>query len=1078
MPATPETWLDSFPVAAGATGAQSQPSIIQLTNGNTVVAWLDAASGNVLGQVFSPIGEPVGGQLTLATATGSIVLEDFDLYPHNDGTFGMTVVGDDGTNVTVTKLGYDAGRAPVLAQLGQVATLAVSGGSDIITHATADLTLSSSARVASSPDTVSVWVEDDGAGTQTIRAAAYNAITNTFDPAFTVATTTDSIADIDVTGLDSGDFALAWTINGSSGGTRVAEVWAPTGTQVGTQSFVSSATLGDVSIQALPGSGFALVTEVLSPTAAIVSGTVFSDAAVLGSSFSFSLAASPSGVSPTLVALADGTIAVAYEGPSGVEARRYDDQGNVVSTATITVDADANTTGLTGVQLKDGRFQLSWADGTGTVETEIFDVRDGSNVTDYGGVLWQIGTVGNNTGILTESDKFYGWTGDDVVSENQGTTAAREIFLGDGADRINVNSDIANGNTYFGEAGSDTISWLDAEGLDTGAGATVDLLAGTFINGTTTVSMDGFENAVGTNLDDTIIGTAGINSLDGEAGDDRFIGSDGADRYFGDGGSDTIDYSQAVAAIITDMINGGTVGFATGDTYVSVENIVGSDFDDQILGTNAVNIINGGAGADTINSRSGDDIFIASTGNDTLDGNVGFDTIDFSAETVAVTLVAGSVATGGMVGTAGIATGQTYLSIENVIGTQLDDDLAGRVDFATTLFGGDGNDTLTGGGGADTLLGNGDNDTLFGLGGNDIMRGGTGIDDLTGGDGDDTLNGGADNDTLSGGADNDTLLGGDGIDTLNGGTGIDTLNGGAGDDIMRGEAGTDTLNGGAGNDDMFGGDNADVLRGAAGADEISGESGNDTLFGGADDDELDGGDGNDILNGGAGADDVFGFGGDDIVRGMGGNDDVAGGENDDDVFGGAGNDRLFGNDGADELFGGAGEDYLRGGSGNDTLIGHGGDDTFALFASDTGSDTIIGFRAGETVELNGFGYNTTTDAASDFSQSGSDVIFINGSVTATFKSASLADVVAGIDVIQQNVEAQPITEPEDARVQPSDTFDFGAVGASQAPTVGPLVSLEGAEPPIDGDDAALSVPYDDGTGVNWLVPDGDDTEIA
>ena len=39
MPDTPVTWLDDFTANQTTTGAQYQPRITQLTNGNILVAW-------------------------------------------------------------------------------------------------------------------------------------------------------------------------------------------------------------------------------------------------------------------------------------------------------------------------------------------------------------------------------------------------------------------------------------------------------------------------------------------------------------------------------------------------------------------------------------------------------------------------------------------------------------------------------------------------------------------------------------------------------------------------------------------------------------------------------------------------------------------------------------------------------------------------------------------------------------------------------------------------------------------------------------------------------------------------------
>ncbi|MCS3744356.1 peroxidase family protein [Rhizobium sp. BK661] len=71
---------------------------------------------------------------------------------------------------------------------------------------------------------------------------------------------------------------------------------------------------------------------------------------------------------------------------------------------------------------------------------------------------------------------------------------------------------------------------------------------------------------------------------------------------------------------------------------------------------------------------------------------------------------------------------------------------------------------------------------------------------------------------------------------------------------------------------------------------------------------------------------IFGLGGNDVLNGL------------------AGDDRLFGGDGNDALNGGDGNDYLDGGAGNDTLTGGIGDDTYVIASNGGffgGTDTIV-----------------------------------------------------------------------------------------------------------------------------------------
>ena len=81
-----------------------------------------------------------------------------------------------------------------------------------------------------------------------------------------------------------------------------------------------------------------------------------------------------------------------------------------------------------------------------------------------------------------------------------------------------------------------------------------------------------------------------------------------------------------------------------------------------------------------------------------------------------------------------------------------------------------------------------------------------------------------------------------------------------------------------------------------------------------------------------------------------GNDKFSGSPGDDIFDGREGKDTLLGKDGADTLYGKSGKDTLDGGKGNDILNGGGGIDTY-VFKTTDGTNSIVKFKAGETIEL-------------------------------------------------------------------------------------------------------------------------------
>lgn len=223
------------------------------------------------------------------------------------------------------------------------------------------------------------------------------------------------------------------------------------------------------------------------------------------------------------------------------------------------------------------------------------------------------------------------------------------------------------------------------------------------------------ENARGGDGADTLIGNEAVNTLVGGRGDDVLRGGAGGDSLQGGSGVDTADYRASEEGVRARLYSGtGQGGDAEGDTYVSIENLIGSSFDDELGGTSAANTLSGG---------DGDDLMWGRGGADTLDGGNGVDTASYvhSSEGVTVRLKAGGL------NERGEAAGDTLISIENVVGSNFSDALVGS-DGANRLEGGAAGDFLNGGAGDDFLFGDGGADRLVGGAGDDVLTGGVGAD--------------------------------------------------------------------------------------------------------------------------------------------------------------------------------------------------------------------------------------------------------------------------------------------------------------------------------------------------------------
>ncbi len=258
---------------------------------------------------------------------------------------------------------------------------------------------------------------------------------------------------------------------------------------------------------------------------------------------------------------------------------------------------------------------------------------------------------------------------------------------------------------------------------------------------------------IGTELDDLLVGTAANDKIYGRGGNDLISGGLGNDYLDGGTGIDTATYSSAASAVTVDLSltssqNTGATGF---DTLISIENLVGSAFNDSLKGNSIDNSLSGLGGNDTLDGRAGNDILMGGAGNDRLlggtgndifleeglsngddsiDGGLGIDTLDYSG------VFFDAAATAGVTVDLRLTTAQntvaagidTIVNVENIIGSSSHDTINGT-ETANVLRGGAGNDILMGNGGDDVLNGDAGNDLLDGGAGNDIINaGGSSLD--------------------------------------------------------------------------------------------------------------------------------------------------------------------------------------------------------------------------------------------------------------------------------------------------------------------------------------------------------------
>lgn len=131
---------------------------------------------------------------------------------------------------------------------------------------------------------------------------------------------------------------------------------------------------------------------------------------------------------------------------------------------------------------------------------------------------------------------------------------------------------------------------------------------------------------------DILNGRQGNDSIFGAAGNDTLNGGTGADYLSGGLGSDRATYINASSGVKAYLDTApANAGEAAGDTFNSIENLTGSNFNDILAGNAQINRLSGAGGNDTVYGYGGYDTLFGNDGNDLLNGGTGKDTLEGNA---------------------------------------------------------------------------------------------------------------------------------------------------------------------------------------------------------------------------------------------------------------------------------------------------------------------------------------------------------------------------------------------------------------------------------------------------------------
>lgn len=599
-------WLNPFTVNAGNTkGQQTLSSPLGLADGSFLIAWTDdtnnvdsSAGTDIIAQHFDPLGNKIGSAFHL-NHFGMLASEtDVSMVALQDG--GFAIAYEQNSNLGDTDIlyeVYDAGFARI------------DEGAVALGAAGADQVRNPSLVYFSAADFLTATFERTSLGDTDIKAFPFDGFGEEYDAA---QNSSDVDRNPDSAAWSTVDFITVYEEDDA--GTTSIEYQIRTGSSV----FVDQGTVAskgeDPHVAVLADDQTCVITWT-APGGGIIGEIRDRDGTLIRNNFAIANIRGDDERSSDVVALDDGGFfAVWYDAADDrIEGLRFDASGDAVGSA-LAIDDGAGLARPELSLLSDGRVLVSWEDG-GDIRAAIVDARDAPILGDgLANVLTGRPGGGNIVGFAGD-DTLFGAAGDDL------------LLGGAGSDAMD------------GGGGTDTLVYVNSL-----AGVNVSLLSGKGLGGEAQGdTIANCENVQATDLNDVLIGDAGVNGLFGLDGDDVLQGGSGADNLNGgDGAADVLSYESSGAAVTVNLGTGkASGGDGKGDVFTGFEDLKGSsfgdsltgdDFDNTLAGLSGEDLLRGQDGADVLSGAGGADRLIGGKGIDQLIGGAGLDTFALMAQ--------------------------------------------------------------------------------------------------------------------------------------------------------------------------------------------------------------------------------------------------------------------------------------------------------------------------------------------------------------------------------------------------------------------------------------------------------------
>lgn len=501
-----------FQVNTYTNAYQYDSAVAGLTGGGFIVVWHDSDSTSIAAQIFTGPGAKVGAEFTVPVA-GALALTDR----------GPDVAGLSGGGAVVVWGGAEDNVADVASKPGVAGQVLAANGSKVggEFHAnsyTAGVQRPAGVAALLDGGFVVAWdsapvaggTGQDGSG-YGVYARRYNANGTPASTAFRVNNTTaGDQKDPAIASLADGGFVVVWLDNGQPG--LFARRYDATGSAVGGEFRIKPMGTGfDLDVAGLTTGGFAVAWDEATDGdgLGVFARRFDASGTGLGNPFVVNTYTTSAQWYPAVAPQGGGAFVVAWASDpqdgssSGVYAQRFT-AGGVKDGAEFQVNVQ--TSGLQS-------FPAMAAVGSGLAVTWTSDQQDGSSFGVFGRLYGDTGTaiISGTSG----PDNLFGTPGNDIIDGKGGADVMTGLA---GNDTYIVNN---SGDTVVESAneGTDTVRSSVTHTLDANV-ENLTLIGSANVNGTGNSRVN---RIIGNGASNTLNGAAGNDTLTGKGGQDRFL---------------------------------------------------------------------------------------------------------------------------------------------------------------------------------------------------------------------------------------------------------------------------------------------------------------------------------------------------------------------------------------------------------------------------------------------------------------------------------------------------------------------------------------------------------------------------